>query len=181
VYWSIYDVLMLVSGLITLVIVIAPVEGIAPRTRFTAGAIGGGLVFLSLLLASIPAFRYPGVVMVAPVIALLGVVAVIGKAVRGQTSLQVGQQGHSMSQSEPEGHTDLAVNRIPTESTQRIPTNLSSTELMQLAQRDHGRWAEIAQHPSAYPALLEWLNQYGSAEVKAAVAARRLLESRDPN
>lgn len=178
-YWSIYDVLMLVSGLITLVIVIAPVGGIAPRTRLTAGAIGGGLVFLSLLLAGIPAFRYPGVVMGAPVIALLSVVAVIGKAVRGQTSLQVGQQGHSMSQSEPDRHTDPAANEVHSESTQGIPTTLSSAELMNLAARDHSRWTEIAQHPSAYPALLEWLDQYGDANVKAAVAARRQLESRD--
>lgn len=176
-YWSIYDVMMLVSGLITLVIVFAPVGGITPRTRLTAGGIGGGLVLASLVLASIPFFRYPGIVVVAPVIALLSVIAVVGKAVRGQSSLQVGQQGHSLLLQEPDGSAGLALHQVGAESVQDISADLSPAELMELASRDQSRWVEIAQHPSAYSALLEWLDQYGGPEVKTAVAARRDAES----
>jgi hypothetical protein len=161
VHWSIYDVLILVSGLITLVIVVAPVAGISTRTRLASGGIGGGLVLISLVLASVPFFRYPSVVMIAPVIALLAVVAVIGKAVRGGTSLQVGEQGHRLSaepQIEPLDH-------------------LSPIELMEVAARDHSRWLEIARHPAAYPGLLDWLWEHGGPEVRDAVATRRNVDS----
>lgn len=160
-HWSIYDVLILVSGLITLVIVIAPVSGISTRTRLASGGIGGGLVLMSLVLASVPYFRYPSVVMIAPVIALLAVVAVIGKAVRGASSLQVGEQGHSLS-AEP-----------PIEAL----GHLSAAELMEVAVRDHSRWPEIAGHPAAYPGLLDWLWEHGGTEVRDAVTARRQLDS----
>ncbi|MFF1880732.1 hypothetical protein ACFVVC_04645 [Pseudarthrobacter sp. NPDC058196] len=178
-YWSIYDVLMLVSGLITLVIVIAPVKGITPRTRITAGAIGGVLVFASLLLASIPFFRYPGIVVVAPAIALLSAIAVIGKAVRAQSSLQIGQQGHTLHHQEPDPMSGPAHPQVEAD-VQSISADLTPAELMELAARDRTKWVEIAQHPSAYPDLLEWLNQYGSADVKAAVAARRHVDAPDP-
>lgn len=177
-YWSIYDVLMLVSGLITLVIVIAPVKGITARTRITAGAIGGALVLASLLLASIPSFRYPGIVVVAPAIALLSAIAVIGKAVRAQSSLQIGQQGHTLHHQEP-GPMSGPHPQVEAD-VESISAHLTPAELMELAARDRTQWVEIAQHPSAYPDLLEWLNQYGSADVKAAVAARRHVDAPDP-
>lgn len=177
-YWSIYDVLMLISGLITLIIVFAPVHGITSRTRLAAGGIGGTLLVASLVLASIPFFRYPAIVMAAPVIALLSVIAVVGKAIRGQSSLQTGQQGHSVSP-EPDQQPHTEVTNLRQATIQDLPSNLSPAELMELSARDHSRWVEIARHPSAYPALLEWLDQYGGADVKTAVAARRQEETRE--
>jgi len=178
-YWSIYDVLMLISGLITLIIVFAPVQGITSRTRLAAGGIGGTLVVASLVLASIPFFRYPAIVMAAPLIALLSVVAVIGKAVRGHSSLQTGQQGHSVHP-QPAERADAAPRTLDHESSHTIPSSLPPGDLMELAARDQTRWLEVARHPSAYPALLDWLDQYGSAEVKIAVAERRRRETHEP-
>lgn len=178
-YWSIYDVLMLVSGLITLVIVVAPVSGITARTRVTAAGVGGGLVLVSVVLASIPFFRYPSVVIIAPVIALLSVIAVIGKAVRGSASLQVGEQGHGRSPQDLGAPLESGAPGVGTAVVPELPADLPATELMELAARDRSRWVEIARHPSTYPALLEWLAQHGGADVRNAVAARRAVESED--
>jgi hypothetical protein len=178
-YWSIYDVLMLISGLITLIIVFAPVQAITSRTRLAAGGIGGTLLVASLVLASIPFFRYPAIVIAAPLIALLSVVAVMGKAFRGHSSLQTGQQGHSVHP-QPVERADAAFKTHDHESSQDIPSSLPPRDLMELAASDQTRWLEVVRHPSAYPALLDWLDQYGSAEVRIAVAERRQRETHWP-
>ncbi|MEA5456402.1 hypothetical protein SPF06_16835 [Sinomonas sp. JGH33] len=168
-YWSIYDFLMLLSGIITLVIVVVPVRGIPARTRMAAGGIGGGLVIVSMVLASVPFFRYPAAVIVAPVVAILGVVAVIGKAVRRPTSMQAGEPGHEHP----------SVSRVgPVRGTEppevgSLPRDLSSEDLMRLAIQDRGSWIEIARHPAAYDGLLEWLATHGDEGVRDAVLARR--------
>ena len=56
-----------------------------------------------------------------------------------------------------------------------IPAHLQPMELYALAQRDRQSWSQIAEHPNAYPALLDWLDQNGNASVKQAVARRRGL------
>lgn len=48
----------------------------------------------------------------------------------------------------------------------------SAADLHALAQEDSALWPAIAENPSAYPALLEWLAQVGGPEVAAALARR---------
>lgn len=177
-YWSVYDFLMLLSGLIALVIVVFPHAGITVRTRVTAGAIGGGLVLISLVLASLPFFRYPAIVIAGPIVALLSVIAVVGKAVRGSTDMQIGEQGHRHSPRELTGWKQGEPATPEPASPQTLPGDLSAGDLMEIAARDQSRWFEIAQHPSAYPGLLDWLMQNGGPAVRDAVAARRAA-SRD--
>lgn len=168
-YWSIYDVLLLVSGVIVLVILVAPVPRIRPRARAAAGAIGGGLVILAIVLANIHSFRYPSVVFVAPVVALLSVIAVIGKAVRGPGASQAGEQGHLNTQ----GPRLLAVPSVEPIGSESLRSDLTAEDLMHLAVQDRTAWIEIARHPAAYDGLLEWLVVHGDDRVGEAVRTRR--------
>lgn len=174
-YWSVYDFLILLSGLIALVIPIAPVAGIPGRTRIAAGAIGGGLVVISIVLGSVPFFRYPWVVFAAPIVSLLSVIAVIGRAVRGPQPRQAGEQEHLMP---PTDRPDSAQgSELP--GSRSLSAGLTSEELMHLAVQDRSSWIEIARHPAAYEGLLDWLVQHGDDLVRAEVDARRqrLLKS----
>lgn len=169
-HWSIYDVLVLITGLITLIIVIAPVREIPVATRAKAGAIGGALILISLVLASIPFLRYPWIVVVAPVIASLCVVAVIGKALRGATALQHGEQGRRADPFHPERPEGFEAEQT---TFSGLDPDLSAQDLMQLAVRDQSAWTAIARHPAAYDGLLDWLALHGDDRVRAAVGARR--------
>ncbi len=80
--WSIYDTCILLSGVITAVIAVLPLSGIAMRTRAGAGLVGGGLIVISLFLGNLPTFRYPSIVLIGPLIALCVLGAVIWDARR---------------------------------------------------------------------------------------------------
>ena len=54
-----------------------------------------------------------------------------------------------------------------------IPAHWQALELHALAQREPQLWGQLARHPNAYPALLDWLAKHGNADVKSAVAERR--------
>lgn len=45
--------------------------------------------------------------------------------------------------------------------------------LFELAQENPAMWQAIAEHPNAYPGLLDWLEKVGPAQVKATVLARK--------
>jgi len=51
--------------------------------------------------------------------------------------------------------------------------NTTATTLQAIADQHHDLWAQVASHPNAYPALLDWLDSEGDTEVRKAVAARR--------
>ena len=53
----------------------------------------------------------------------------------------------------------------------------ASQDLMDIAQAYPSLWVDIAKHPHAYPALLEWLEQVGDKEVRDIVAERMAPES----
>ncbi len=88
--WSIYDTLVLLTGIIVAAIAIVPVNGIPAGTRLKSGAIGGGLILLALFLGSLRSFTYPWIVMGGPVIALLALGAVIADARKRSNPSQVG-------------------------------------------------------------------------------------------
>jgi hypothetical protein len=50
---------------------------------------------------------------------------------------------------------------------------LSGDELADIAEKHHSLWPQVAAHPSLYPGLMNWLEQYGDEPVKAAIASRR--------
>jgi protein-disulfide isomerase len=49
----------------------------------------------------------------------------------------------------------------------------SPEDLNAIANAQPKLWTQVAAHPNAYPALLDWLETKGDAKVKAAVTARR--------
>lgn len=182
--WSIYDTMILVTGLITLVIIIVPVAGIPAATRLWAGVIGGGLVLLSFLLGSLRWFRYPTIVFVAPVLALLAVGGVIADA-RKRSDPNQAQLPHDQVASgplpdeaatskpvvmEPDAPAELGQavggEAVVEPSTARdrawVDVNDQTTSAERLAEiaaayPEFGR--RMLDHPNVYPALSEWIQQ----------------------
>ena len=54
-----------------------------------------------------------------------------------------------------------------------VDPSTSSEDLAAIAQAQKGLWVQIASHPNAYPALLDWLSSQGDENVRAAVASRQ--------
>lgn len=181
--WSIYDTMILATGLITLVIVILPVAGIPAATRLWAGVIGGGLVLISLLLGNLRWFRYPTIVFVAPVLALLAVGGVIADARKrsdpNQAQLPHDQIASGPPPADPVPTPDVMEPDVPAElgqavggegvaepSTARerawVEVNDPTTPAERLAEiaaayPEFGR--RMLNHPNVYPALSEWIQQ----------------------
>ncbi len=57
----------------------------------------------------------------------------------------------------------------------------SAADLAAITQAQPSLWAEVARHPNAYPALLDWLDLAGDKRVRAAVAARRRNPTTPPD
>lgn len=88
--WSVYDTLVLLTGIIVAAIAILPVAGIPAGTRLKSAAIGGGLILLALFLGSLRSFTYPSIVMGGPVIALLVLGAVVADGLKRSNPSQAG-------------------------------------------------------------------------------------------
>jgi len=54
-----------------------------------------------------------------------------------------------------------------------VDPSTSAADLAAIASAQRGLWVQIANHPNAYPALLEWLSAQGDDAVRAAVASRQ--------
>ena len=54
-----------------------------------------------------------------------------------------------------------------------VDPSTSAEDLAAIAQAQKGLWVQIASHPNAYPALLDWLSSQGDESVRAAVASRQ--------
>ncbi len=185
-YWSIYDTFLLLSGLITVAIAIIPIPTIPAKTRVTSGAVGGGIVLLSLVLGNMPSFTYPAIVMGAPLIALLVVGVVVKSALdlkKNQDAatsdphhgyLQDGQQGHSVTpvarqqHAAPQEYASVVAPPRPPDPVQPHgdPRRAAWAELHdpatpaarlpEIAAAHPEFAATIAAHPNAYPELRAW-------------------------
>lgn len=175
-YWSIYDTVLLVTGVLTAAIALIPIETIPARTRLTAGLIGGGLIVLSLILGNLPSFTYPSIVMIAPLLPLLAG-GVIAKAAldrrrfeadvrRVQDDAPLAHQYGEAGQGREDGQrpaTAIAAPAAPDALSGRdaawAQLHDAATSPARLAQiaAQHPEFATaIAAHPQAYPALREW-------------------------
>lgn len=95
--WSIYDTMILATGIIVAVIAIVPVAQVPAATRGWSALIGGALIVAALALGNLRSFRYPSFVFIAPVIALLVLGAVVAdakKRARPAAGLQFDDQAH---------------------------------------------------------------------------------------
>ena len=70
---------------------------------------------------------------------------------------------------------------IPQGPPRHVPAHFQALQLHALVQRDHQSWAQVALHPNAYPALLDWLDHHGDWEVRQAIAKRRGLGPPTPS
>lgn len=185
-FWSIYDTLLLLAGLITAAIAFIPLPTIPSKTRVIAGAVGGGIVLLSLIVGNMPSFTYPSVIFVAPLIALAvgGVIIKSALDLKKQQDaaaadpdhgqIQYGEQGHSVATSTavtvPAMATPAAMVSAAAEPSARTEADDprrgawaelydSSTPAERLAEiaGAHPEFAaNIAAHPNAYPELQAW-------------------------
>ncbi|MDR0284414.1 MAG: hypothetical protein LBI33_05920 [Propionibacteriaceae bacterium] len=67
--------------------------------------------------------------------------------------------------------SDWAIYEVACAAVLRPET--SGADLASIAQAQPTLWIAVANHPNTYPGLLDWLDQYGDAAVRATVAARR--------
>lgn len=130
--WSIYDTLLLVSGLITAAIALLPIPEVKAKTRATAALAGGGLIVLALILGNVRSFTYPSIVFVGPFIALASLGVVVAEALhrrKNGSTLQFDERAQSLTETPgeavgsvnppvvsdegPVGNEWLAVHRAP--------------------------------------------------------------------
>jgi hypothetical protein len=80
-HWSIYDTMILLTGIIAGVTAIVPVAGVPAKTRLSAALTAAVLITAALYLGGLSSFRYPSFVFGGPIIALLalGVVVADGR------------------------------------------------------------------------------------------------------
>ncbi len=69
--WSIYDTMILLTGIIAGVTAILPISGISAKTRMGAALAAAILITAALFLGGLRSFHYPSAVFAGPVIALL--------------------------------------------------------------------------------------------------------------
>jgi hypothetical protein len=175
-FWSIYDTLLLLSGLITAAIAFLPIPTIPSKTRAIAGATGGGIVLLSLILGNMSSFTYPSVVMVAPLIALAvgGVVVKSALDLKKQQDaaaadphhghIQYGEQGHAVATAGAATAPLVAGSIARAEPTdprvdawsELYDASTSAARLAEIAAAHPEFAASIATHPNAYPELQAW-------------------------
>lgn len=99
--WSIYDTLLLVSGLITAAIALLPIPEVKAKTRATAALAGGGLIVLALILGNVRSFTYPSIVFVGPFIALASLGVVVAEALhrrKNGSTLQFDERAQSLTE-----------------------------------------------------------------------------------
>lgn len=63
--------------------------------------------------------------------------------------------------------------RIAVAAAAVLDPSTSAKDLSIIAQEQRYLWSQIASHPNVYPALLDWLDKYGDADVHQAVAKKR--------
>lgn len=192
--WSIYDTCILITGVISLVVAVAPLQGISPKHRLIGGAVGGGLIVLSLVLGSLTWFTYPWFVFIMPFVAALLVVAVIYQAVRrDQPGAGHGEIGYAMSHARADLAAETEQVDVLATPTSAAPIAVSDggadaasaadlaaarsaqttpEELARLAHSSSALWSDIAANPAAYPGLLAWLAQHGGPEIAEIIARR---------
>ncbi|QPE04977.1 hypothetical protein IT882_02315 [Microbacterium schleiferi] len=175
--WSVYDTLILITGLLTAAIAAIPVEAIEKKTRIIAVAVGAGLVLLSFVLGSLQSFQYPGLVVIAPVIPLIAAGAIVKHAKDVEKfRATVGEAEASSSTGETEG---VAASNAAAALQQETGGASDSREQSWAALFDpaigpdrlaeiaaqHPEFApQIAAHPQCYPDLRDWARSASSDE-----------------
>ncbi len=185
---SVYDTLVLVTGIITAVIAILPVDNIPAGTRAKSAAIGGGLIVLALFLGSLRSFRYPSIVFLGPFIALTALGAIVANARKRTTS--PGLQPDEQSQRAPASGIAVSLGTSPLvagpDSVDEVraespdiaadppdaadPIRLAAwkeandpgTSSARLAEivGDHPEFGpQVWAHPNAYPELKSWIEE----------------------
>lgn len=184
--WSIYDTLILLTGLLTAAIAVLPVDGIPSRTRVTSGVIGGGLVVLALILGSLSSFTYPRVVFVSPLLPVAVAGSLIAQARRralpGGHGLQHDEEAVSLSGRgvlEETAVAEAEMAAVAPDAAEALPNDTpderladwravheeatSAERLAQIA-AVHPEFGEaILAHANAYPELREWIRHYATS------------------
>lgn len=177
-YWSIYDTLLLITGVLTAAIALIPIETIPPRTRVTCALIGGGVLVLSLILGNMPSFTYPGLVVVAPILPVLAGGAIVKTALdrraldasmHPDTGAPAAHQYDEAGQARP-GATTTVSTTEPARAAVPAPTHpgrdaawaelhdpRTGPERLAAIATQHPEFAAaIGAHPQAYTELRAW-------------------------
>lgn len=191
--WSIYDTMILVTGIIVAVIAIVPVANVKAAARLWAAVIGGGLIVAALTLGNLRSFRYPSFVFIGPVVALLALGVVVAEArKRGAPGdrLQFDDAAHGdarepepyreqpqPAQPEAVGSSALAkpVDRPPDGEPQGAPDeSAASADLTREA-----AWRELHDHTTSASRLSELVSAHPEFGTAAAAHPNCYVELRE--
>lgn len=164
--WSIYDTLILITGLLTAGIAAIPIEAIEKKTRMVALAVGVGLVLLSFVLGSLQSFQYPGLVVIAPVIPLVAAGAIIKHAKDVEKFRATAGEVERVSLPEAAGalRQEVTADPLPPAGSGAREESWAALfdpetrpdRLAAIAARHPEFAPQIAVHPQCYPDLREW-------------------------
>lgn len=177
--WSVYDTMILLSGVITAAIALAPVAGIPQKTRLLSGLIGGGLILLALYLGSLTSFTYPGIVWVGPLFALFAGGVIVSQALKqgrpGAGDLQQDEQAHSVASRPAPATLSSASPQAPQPAVASVAADprtdawvevhdpsTSAARLATIAAEHPEFGSTILAHPNVYPDLRSWIEQHAT-------------------
>jgi hypothetical protein len=175
--WSIYDTMILASGIIVAAIAIVPVGHVPAATRAWSALIGGGLIVAALALGSLKSFRYPSFVFAGPVLALLALGAVVADArrrARPGVPLQFDDQAHGdvlapVAFDNPMEHLSMTsvAESVLADASVAVPA--AETEVEPPSAERETAWREVNNPSTPAARLAELLGNY--PEFSDAVAA----------
>jgi hypothetical protein len=189
-YWSQYDTLLLVTGILTLLLTFLPVKTLKPVGRVAAFLIGIVLIIAAVTLGNMPSFTYPWLVTIGPVIPIGAAILLIVQHVRSQGAQAREEANPFVPTSIPNMAPQAVPAAVPVVVQAFDPAALAPAApphpdlaaaqdpatpqetLADLAFRVPETRAAVAANPSAYPALLEWLAQFDDPKVVDALARR---------
>ncbi|MCI4658198.1 variant leucine-rich repeat-containing protein [Cryobacterium zhongshanensis] len=115
-YWSSYDTLLLVTGILTAGIGLLPVTGVPARTRGLALAIGAGVIVMSIITGNMQSFTYPSQVSFGPVLPIIVAVRVLFVAHKARKS-----SAEDSEAADAAGPRDPSQPLTPAERTASLP------------------------------------------------------------
>lgn len=168
-YWTGFDTAILLTGIFTLLLAALPWIEVESKTRLAIGGVGAGLILLSIITGNLQSFVYPSGIWIAPVIPVVAGVMLIVRRRRSTATREEVFQNSSPDRSTPDPVA------LPSPNPRAAEARDPETPLALLADLayDHPELRSvIAENPSTYPELIEWLRELQDPAINAAIARR---------
>jgi hypothetical protein len=178
-YWSGYDTSILLTGILTIVLAMIPGIGVAPKSRLAIGAVGAGLVIISIITGNAQSLVYPSGLSIAPALPVAAGIIMIVRARRAiprdEQAFENRVAARVAGAVPPATHAAKARDTPNASDSDLVSARDPNTPLALLADLAYDRpdlREAIAENPSTYPDLLHWLAELDSPAVTEALSRR---------